>query len=151
MPARGEVNCSHCEKCLRTMAEIRCAGAEAHARTFQWPLDLGKIRRIKLDDVHRFLWVQIREAALRRGDRELARAVEAALGPRFRLEQLWSRSLRERRNHIAARKNWKELSRKMKPPEGRSGEVPSPRELLAEIQQPIEGSAMREVAADEDP
>ncbi len=44
----GAYNCGLCEKCLRTMANLRAVGALDQCRTFARPLDLGRLRRVPI-------------------------------------------------------------------------------------------------------
>ena len=44
----GASNCGLCEKCLRTMANLRAAGTLDRFQTFARPLDLGRLRRVPI-------------------------------------------------------------------------------------------------------
>lgn len=79
----GAYNCGQCEKCLRTMVELRMAGALGRCRAFGATLDLDALarRRYRFDNpvVHR-CWTEIREELDRRGnDPALRHAVQAFL------------------------------------------------------------------------
>lgn len=132
-PEYGEINCGRCEKCIRTMCELRAAGAEDLGAPFARPIDFRAIRRLKLDSHHQFLWEQIRDAAVSRGDTELARAAAAAARRPFRLPLPQSRARREREEKRVAREFWKHARKVMKPPPEASGEVPTPDNILADI------------------
>ena len=49
----GEYNCGQCEKCLRSMIDIRLAGLSDKFTTFKRGLDLARISRISFKDFHK--------------------------------------------------------------------------------------------------
>jgi hypothetical protein len=82
------VNCSVCEKCVRTMAMVYLLGGAGDFSTFDWSLwDPARIRGFKIDsggDVPHG-WSTIRALASEKGERELTSAIRAA-ERRFRRE-----------------------------------------------------------------
>ena len=46
---KGKYNCSQCFKCLSTMIMITCAGAQNDAKTFNWPIDLQRVKNMFYD------------------------------------------------------------------------------------------------------
>lgn len=122
-PGIGEVNCSQCEKCLRTMAHLRIEGAEAYGKSFRWPLEVHRIRKLQLDELHRLFWRQVDDAAIRAGDRELHDAIRKVTRTPLRIRFPPSRSRAEKQRRKLTRRFWKETRRKMKPPEGHSPEI----------------------------
>lgn len=115
IPNRAGVNCSRCEKCLRTMADIRLAEADHLAHSFQWPLDLEQVRNLKLDGRRLIFWNRLRVLALELGDKKLAEAIHHALKNRSRLDEFLSMFRSESRNNrLLARHHWKRIRRIMK-------------------------------------
>lgn len=125
LPGPGELNCSRCEKCLRSMAELRLNHAEEQATAFKWPLDLEAVARLKVRRrAPRKYWLQLREKARERGDTELERAIRGALGSDLNLQRFLEALPRKRNDERLAREHWKYVRRFLKPPEGASGEIP---------------------------
>lgn len=82
------VNCSVCEKCVRTMAMVYLLGGASDFSTFDWSLwDPARIRSFKIDSWGDLPhgWSTIRALASAKGERELASAIRAA-ERRFRRE-----------------------------------------------------------------
>lgn len=76
----GAYNCGRCEKCLRTMINLRLAGALDRCTTFDQPLDLNRVARIRPHGSRRFFLEDILEALEEsRTDPELEAAVRQAL------------------------------------------------------------------------
>ncbi len=79
----GVINCGRCGKCLRTMMEMRIAGAgETACLNFDHPLDLNRAKR------HIFsrdggLMQDLLRRAREAGDEEMVKTVEIILGKRF--------------------------------------------------------------------
>jgi len=75
--ATNELNCSQCEKCLRTMVALDIAGASKIASTFNWPLGLNSIAQLRLEnDVLRNLWAENLDAARIKGRVDLVNAIK---------------------------------------------------------------------------
>jgi hypothetical protein len=45
---RGEYNCGHCEKCVRTQLQLRIFDAQESASSFKWPLAPETVARVRL-------------------------------------------------------------------------------------------------------
>lgn len=109
-PDQGKVNCGRCSKCLRTMLEMRVAGAEDYSN-FVRPLDLELARCTKFS-LNGALLPDIRRAAEVAGDREVVEVIRIAQGEklywpriRHRLRARWdeARKARKRRGKLARR------------------------------------------------
>ncbi len=71
-------NCSHCEKCLRTMAALDLLGAKERARTFDWTLySMDRLSRVWL--AWPYFFGEIAEAAEKLGRDDIAAAARASL------------------------------------------------------------------------
>jgi 7-cyano-7-deazaguanine synthase in queuosine biosynthesis len=82
---RGEAyNCGRCEKCLRTMVNLRVAGALDRCPTFARPLDLGAVARMVIADECARLLVEDNLVACQAAgnDPDLERALEECLAAR---------------------------------------------------------------------
>ena len=77
----NELNCGHCMKCLRTMAELRSAELQELATSFPVPLDLELIRRALF--TRNLFWRQIVDRAAASGDTELRNAIDVFMGDKF--------------------------------------------------------------------
>jgi hypothetical protein len=77
-------NCGSCEKCLRTMVNLRIAGALDRCSTFERPLDLRGVARIVCRDQYERLLVEENLLACQRAgsDPELERALRESLAAR---------------------------------------------------------------------
>jgi hypothetical protein len=77
----GAYNCGKCEKCLRTMINLRLAGALERCTTFDQPLDLRRVARIRPHGSRRFFLEDILQALeANQSDPQLEAAVRRALG-----------------------------------------------------------------------
>ncbi|MCP4846407.1 MAG: hypothetical protein GY899_00475 [Verrucomicrobiaceae bacterium] len=76
----GKYNCGRCEKCIRTLANLRALGITDRCSTFECELDLGALANLELDHplVEAFL-IETREEAEAKEDHELAAAVSKCL------------------------------------------------------------------------
>jgi hypothetical protein len=74
-------NCGRCEKCLRTMVNLRIAGVLDRCPTFARPLDLGAVQSVVIPDECARIFVEENLIACRAagGDPDLERALEACL------------------------------------------------------------------------
>ncbi|HEV8004184.1 MAG TPA: hypothetical protein VGP63_30245 [Planctomycetaceae bacterium] len=81
----GASNCGRCEKCLRTMINLRVAGALEQVVTFDRQLRLNEVRLIHVRDENKASYVSENLTALRaKGvDDDLALALNDALNHRF--------------------------------------------------------------------
>jgi hypothetical protein len=81
----GAYNCGRCEKCLRTMINLRIAGALDKIVTFDRHLRLNEVRLIHVRDENKASYVSENLTALRaKGvDDDLASALNDALNHRF--------------------------------------------------------------------
>ena len=78
--AVDDVNCSRCEKCLRTMTALETLGVLDRARTFAGPLDLEAVRRVELgNDSDLSFSLDNLSAARAAGRTDLADATEASV------------------------------------------------------------------------
>jgi hypothetical protein len=77
----GAGNCSHCEKCLRTMATLDLLGAKERARTFNWTkYSMHQLSRVWLSNPNsRLFFTEIVEAAEKAGRGDIAVAARASL------------------------------------------------------------------------
>lgn len=95
----GETNCGHCEKCLRTMASLRIAGALERCTTMPDEVPLRELERMPLQSRG---WVtltrDLHEEAKAAGDRELASALRRAL-----LFGRWRARYAKARRHFRSR------------------------------------------------
>jgi hypothetical protein len=87
----GASNCGRCEKCLRTMINLRVAGALDKVATFDRSLRLNEVRLIHVRDDNKASFVSENLAALRaKGvDDDLASALNDALNRRY--DKGWGR------------------------------------------------------------
>jgi hypothetical protein len=78
------INCGSCDKCLRTMIDLRIAGALERCPTFNTPLNLSDVRRLDIRrGVHRLFFQSSLNELRRTGhDPELAEALEECLSLR---------------------------------------------------------------------
>lgn len=77
----GRYNCGRCEKCLRTLINLRVTGNAERCRAFEEPLDMATVRRIPIPSESRRAFVEENyRYALRQGaDRELIDSLRDAL------------------------------------------------------------------------
>jgi hypothetical protein len=77
-------NCGHCEKCLRTMAELRLVGASSSAFPHLSP---GELRKVRVNFDTLLYYIESYEVAQQIGDAEMASALSSALR-RFETRQI---------------------------------------------------------------
>jgi len=108
----GAYNCGRCEKCLRTMINLRTAGAEGRCRTLPDRIDLREVRRMRLIGASSpvFAAENLERLESSGRDPELLRALRAALRADRRRESVrrvtpaWAtRALRTARLRLRAR------------------------------------------------
>jgi hypothetical protein len=82
-------NCCACNKCFRMMATLEVLGVRDRCRTFRPnAFDLARLARVySSDDTSTFWMREVQQAALQRGRRDVARAIEAS----FRYTRLLNR------------------------------------------------------------
>lgn len=84
----GAYNCGICNKCVRTMIELRMAGALDHCPVFAVPLDLRRLARMHSDYVDDLYLADCRRVLEERGtDPELRRALARVLDRKHLLER----------------------------------------------------------------
>lgn len=87
----GAYNCGHCEKCVRTMINLRLSGVAAHSTTFSRELDLDAVANLALSDEHALIFAKENlRSAEAKDDKELAKALQQAID-RFEQRLLASR------------------------------------------------------------
>ena len=88
--SKGASNCSQCSKCLRTMVTFDLLGKQHLAESFDWTnysLDrVGKVFLREKSDIDFAL--EIRDAAQRRGRRDIVRAIERSVRRSRRLRMV---------------------------------------------------------------
>ncbi len=77
----GARNCGKCEKCLRTMLNLFVCGALGKCKTFDRPLDLGRVARIdgSRKSIRSFLMENLEAAKEGNVDKELIQALQGSL------------------------------------------------------------------------
>jgi len=89
-------NCGTCEKCLRTMVNLRCVGVLERCSTFDKPLDVKRVAEIRASDLNTiaFLRENLEMLESQGKDPELQKALKSAL-TRLRVferaRKLWSK------------------------------------------------------------
>jgi len=78
----GAYNCCECEKCLRTMINLKINGALERSRTFNKPLSLSLVERMKMDRETTKVFVEQNLRAIEKlnNDPALASALRKCLG-----------------------------------------------------------------------
>ncbi len=79
--SRGD-NCNVCEKCLRTRVSLALVGYREQESSLRVPVDLDEVRYLDVSSEPMW-WDNLLDAAQRRGNLEMATAIEVALGRRF--------------------------------------------------------------------
>lgn len=106
----GAYNCGRCEKCLRTMAAIRLAGAADRCPTFPVPFDVTAVERASVSELTWNMWEEMRRAAVRAEDEALGSAIGVALR-RYRARVVLGPLRRLARRLPGARWTWARLRR----------------------------------------
>jgi hypothetical protein len=76
----GRYNCGTCEKCIRTMVNLRVVGALERCSTFDRRLDMSAVARVPIPDACARVFIEENlEAAREGGHDELARAIARSL------------------------------------------------------------------------
>lgn len=78
---RGAYNCCECEKCLRTMINLKAIGALERCRAFNRPLNLSLVARIEISDENTKVFVEenLKAIAASNSDPALAQALRKCL------------------------------------------------------------------------
>ena len=78
-----QYNCGKCEKCIRTMIDLRMAGALHRCTTFRHPLSLNRLARTDTRDIVRCYYEQsCAEARKRQDDPDLVQALDVTISNR---------------------------------------------------------------------
>jgi hypothetical protein len=77
----SQYNCGRCQKCLRTMVALRMAGALERCKTFDRPLDLKRVARLRPQRQSRRVYFEeiLQELEHTKADPDLEQAVRSAL------------------------------------------------------------------------
>lgn len=77
----GVYNCGTCEKCLRTMINLRCVGALERCSTFAHSLDLKRVARMRASDLNTIAFIQENLEMLEEREKnpQLQKALKVAL------------------------------------------------------------------------
>lgn len=77
----GAYNCCECEKCLRTMINLKAIGALERCKAFKKPLNLSLVARIEINDANTKAFVEenLRAIEKQNNDRALAQALRKSL------------------------------------------------------------------------
>lgn len=90
----NQYNCCECEKCLRTMIELRVCGLLEKATSFSKPLDLKKVAMLSVDRHRDYHYHHLLKAAQQVKDVELVRVLETILGKKFSLSRFYQLQVR---------------------------------------------------------
>jgi hypothetical protein len=121
MRPEGAYNCGRCEKCLRTMINLRAVGAHKRCQTLPADIDLDAVRAIVVKDQNTSAFVSENLAVIRKlgTDRELERALACAINPPLatRLRRILSPSTLKakvpvRKAARRASKQWRRATRR---------------------------------------
>lgn len=84
----NQYNCCQCEKCLRTMMELRVCEVLDKATSFHKPLNLQLVKQLVIpESLHRHYY-QIIDEATQRKDEKLVNAIKVALGKKLSIWRL---------------------------------------------------------------
>ncbi len=84
----GAYNCGRCEKCLRTMVDLRIAGVLDRCTTFARPLDLRAVSRLPVDRKTAYFQESLRAVERLGTDPDLAKALRSSIAARG--QAFWS-------------------------------------------------------------
>jgi hypothetical protein len=90
----SEINCGHCEKCLRTMMALHVCGALSRAKTFPHHLPVREIHSLIVPTQVRHHYVTLQKEAQIAGDKEVLKATEIILKERLSLHQVTAQAKR---------------------------------------------------------
>lgn len=98
-----QLNCGRCEKCVRTMVNLRAAGVLEACETLPGPLDLDAVASMPVVDDRdvAFIVENLRAVETYGGDKELAEALRTSL-ERSSLDQAGAATVLELRRRVAA-------------------------------------------------
>jgi hypothetical protein len=110
----ADYNCGHCEKCLRTMINLRAAGASNRCETLPEELDPETIANLALEGEHARAFALENLRALERlgNEPELARALDTALERSFEGEHARRRLAATRTELLETRRRLHEVGTK---------------------------------------
>lgn len=106
----GAYNCGRCEKCIRTMVNLRLSGVPDHRTTFSHKLDLDTVSNLRLNDEHALIFAKenLKSAEINH-DKELANALQQAID-RFE-QRLLANRLKAELPKLSRSKYWQNLMR----------------------------------------
>jgi len=110
----GAYNCGHCEKCIRTMINLRLSGIPDDRASFNRPLDLDAVSNFRFNNEHALVFARdnLRSAMLN-GDEELAAALQQAID-RFEQRLLVNR-IETELPKLSRSKYWQSLTGRLFP------------------------------------
>jgi hypothetical protein len=78
---RSHINCCQCNKCLRTLMTIDLLGAKNRFKTFDFnKYSLSNVKRVYIDSYSNYCFnKEIRDAAFKKGRKDIARVVNISL------------------------------------------------------------------------
>lgn len=85
----NQYNCCQCEKCIRTMIQLELAGCLQQAESFPQPLDLQKVKLLKLATRARHHYHAIACEAQKIGNQELLETSKILLGEKFSADRFY--------------------------------------------------------------
>ena len=93
-------NCGRCEKCLRTMINLKVNDALDRCTTFDAELDLKRVSKIDIkdDNTRSFVRENLKQLEKRQDNEELRKALQTALN-----RQHWPRKIKASVKHLAKR------------------------------------------------
>lgn len=89
----NQYNCCECEKCLRTMMQLRLCGKLDQAIAFPKPLNFNKVKKLVSDPLKFHYYRKIMEEAEIIGDIELVNTSKILLGEKFSLYRFYKQKI----------------------------------------------------------
>lgn len=96
----SEYNCCKCEKCLRTMMQLRLCGVLEKASSFPHTSEMQNIKNMTIPKQLEYFYPPIIEEAKVIGDTELVDSIEIALGKKFSLERFYKMNLKPKLRNL---------------------------------------------------
>lgn len=87
-------NCCQCEKCIRTMMQLRITGCLEKSTSFPKPLDLQKAKLLKIRENERVWYQKIGLEAERIGDKELLETIRIITEETFSYYKFYHRNIK---------------------------------------------------------